>query len=79
MNNVKFKVVQDIDDEDLISLFDDDTTIYVKPGVYAMSDRKLSSLKNIARIQKYYQCNPVRFIEDFFNIINLGGNFDERL
>ena len=68
MNNVNFKVINDIDDEDLMSLFDDDTTVYVKPGVYAMSERKLSSLKNIAKIQKYYQCNPVRFIEDFFNI-----------
>ena len=68
MSNVKFKIVEDINDEELMSIFDDDTTIYVKPSVYAMSDRKLESLVNIARIQKYYQCNPVRFIEDFFNI-----------
>lgn len=68
MSDVKFKIVEDINDEDLLSIFDDDTTVYIKPGVYAMSDRKLESLINIARIQKYYQCNPVRFIEDFFNI-----------
>ena len=68
MNNIKFKIIENIEDEDLISLFQDDTTVYVKPGVYAMSDRKLESLINIAKIQKYYQCNPVRFIEDFFNI-----------
>lgn len=68
MSDVKFKIVEDINDEDLLSIFDDNTTIYIKPGVYAMSDRKLESLINIARIQKYYQCNPVRFIEDFFNI-----------
>ena len=68
MNDIKFKIVENIDDQDLMSMFEDDTTIYVKPGVYAMSDRKLESLVNIARIQKYYQCNPVRFIEDFFNI-----------
>lgn len=68
MDNVKFKIVEDINDEELMSIFDDDTTVYVKPGIYAMSDRKLESLINIARIQKYYQCNPVRFIEDFFNI-----------
>ena len=68
MNNVRFKIVENIDDEELMSIFDDDTTIYVKPSVYAMSDRKLESLINIAKIQKYYQCNPVRFIEDFFNI-----------
>ena len=67
-NNVKFKIVEDIDAEELMSIFEDDTVIYVKPSVYAMSERKLESLINIARIQKYYQCNPVRFIEDFFNI-----------
>ena len=67
-NDIKFKIVEDIDDDELMSIFDDNTTVYVKPGVYAMSDRKLESLINIARIQKYYQCNPVRFIEDFFNI-----------
>ena len=68
MNNIKFKIIESIDDEDLMSIFEDDTTVYVKPGVYAMSERKLEALVNIARIQKYYQCNPVRFIEDFFNI-----------
>ena len=68
MNNVRFKIVDHIDDEELMSIFDDNTTVYVRPGVYAMSDRKLESLKNIAWIQKYYQCNPVRFIDDFFNI-----------
>lgn len=68
MNDIKFKIVENINDDELMSVFDDDTVVYVKPGVYAMSDRKLESLINIARIQKYYQCNPVRFIEDFFNI-----------
>lgn len=43
-------------------------TIYVKPGNYAMSTRKLDGFKKIAYIQKYYQCNPVRFISDFFGI-----------
>ena len=42
--------------------------IYVKPGVYALSSRKLEGLIKIANLQKYYQCNPVRFINDFFNI-----------
>lgn len=42
--------------------------VYVKPGIYAMSSRKIESLIKIAYIQKYYQCNPVRFINDFFNI-----------
>ena len=43
-------------------------TIYVKPGTYALSSRKLEGLIKIANLQKYYQCNPVRFINDFFNI-----------
>lgn len=68
MSNVELKIVDRINDEDLSSIFADETSVYVKPGVYAMSDRKLESLINIAKIQKYYQCNPVRFIEDFFNI-----------
>lgn len=67
-SDVKFKIVENINDDELMSIFNDDTIVYVKPGTYAMSDRKLESLINIARIQKYYQCNPVRFIEDFFNI-----------
>lgn len=45
-----------------------ENTIYVKPGVYALSSRKLESLIKIAELQKYYQCNPVRFINDFYNI-----------
>lgn len=42
--------------------------IYVQPGVYALSSKKLDMLIKIAEIQRYYQCNPVRFINDFFNI-----------
>ena len=45
-----------------------ENTIYVKPGIHALSSRKLESLIRIAELQKYYQCNPVRFINDFFNI-----------
>ena len=67
-NDLKFKIIESINDEELSQIFNDDRYIYVKPTIYAMSERKLESLKNIARIQKYYQCNPVRFIEDFFNI-----------
>ena len=68
LSNIKFKIVEQIEDEWLSTIFDDDNTIYVKPGIYAMSTRKLESLFYIAQIQKYYQCNPVRFIDDFFNI-----------
>lgn len=47
--------------------------IYVAEPVYNISSRKLESLKKIAYIQRYYQCNPIRFIEDFFNIILIDG------
>ena len=68
LNNYKFKIIEDIKDEELSSIFDDEYTVYVRPGVYAISTRKLESLIYIAKLQKYYQCNPVRFIDDFFNI-----------
>ena len=68
LKNVTFKIVDEIKDEWLTTLFNDESVIYVKPGVYAMSARKLESLLYIAKLQKYYQCNPVRFIDDFFNI-----------
>ena len=68
IHDITFKIVDEIKDEWLTTLFDDESIIYVKPGVYAMSARKLESLVYIARLQKYYQCNPVRFIDDFFNI-----------
>ncbi len=68
LSKYKFKIVERIEDDWLNSIFDDEYTVYVKPGTYAMSTRKLESLINIAKIQKYYQCNPVRFIDDFFNI-----------
>ena len=45
-----------------------DNIIYVRQGVFAMSQRKIERLIRIAEIQKYYQCNPVKFINDFFNI-----------
>ena len=68
LSRIKFKIVDEIKDEWLTTLFDDDSVIYVKPGVYAMSTRKLEALFYIAKLQRYYQCNPVRFINDFFNI-----------
>ena len=64
----KFKIVENIEDADLLKMFNDEYTVYVKPGTYAMSSRKLEALVEIAYIQKYYQCNPVRFIDNFFNI-----------
>ena len=64
----KIKIVEDMHDEYLENMFTDYDTVYVKPGVYAMSTRKLESLVKIAELQRYYQCNPVRFISDFFGI-----------
>lgn len=63
-----FKVVNEMKEEYLNEIWGDLHTIYVKPGVFAMSAKKLESLVRIAEMQKYYQCNPVRFIDDFFNI-----------
>lgn len=68
LTNTGFKIVDEMSDDEVANYFKDECYIYVKPGVYAMSERKLQSFKEIARLQKYYQCNPVRFIEDFFNI-----------
>ena len=45
-----------------------DYGIFVKPIDYPMSTRKIDSLKEIARMQKYFQCNPVRNIDIMFNI-----------
>nr|DAV02779.1 MAG TPA: Terminase large subunit [Bacteriophage sp.] len=64
----KIKIVEDMHDEYLENMFTDYDTVYVKPGVYAMSTRKLESLVKIAELQRYYQCNPVRFISDFLGI-----------
>ena len=68
LSKIRFKIVDEIKDEWLATLFDDDSVVYVKPGIYAMSTRKLEALFYIAKLQKYYQCNPVKFINDFFNI-----------
>lgn len=42
--------------------------IFVREGIYPLSQRKIQSLIRIAFIQKYYQCNPVRFINDWFRV-----------
>lgn len=67
-NQWKIKIVNEINDEFLSDIMNDGNTVYVRPGVYAMSSRKIEALVKIAQIQKYYQCNPVRFISDFFGI-----------
>lgn len=42
--------------------------IYIRPVDYPMSQRKVERFREIARMQRYFQCNPVRFIDLFFNI-----------
>ena len=56
---------------DVLEYFDgcvQENIIYVKPGSFALSQRKIESLIKIANLQKYYQCNPVKFINDFFDV-----------
>lgn len=48
--------------------FYQDYGIYVKPINYPLSERKIESLLEIAKLQKYYQCNPVRWIDTMYNI-----------
>ena len=65
---MKIKIIDEMNDRYLSDIMNESNTVYVKPGVYAMSTRKIESLIKIAELQKYYQCNPVRFISDFFGI-----------
>jgi hypothetical protein len=45
-----------------------DYGIYVKPINYPLSERKIESLLEIAKMQKYFQCNPVQWIDIMYNI-----------
>ena len=45
-----------------------DYGIFVKPIDYPLSSRKIESLLEIAKMQKFFQCNPVKFIDIMFNI-----------
>lgn len=45
-----------------------DYGIFVKPIDYPLSTRKIESLLEIAKMQKFFQCNPVKFIDVMFNI-----------
>lgn len=42
--------------------------VYIKPVNYPLSSKKLDSLLQIAQLQKYFQCNPLKFIDIMFNI-----------
>ena len=58
--NYNFKIIDNVGDEDLLDMFNTDNIVYVKPGAYAMSTRKLESLIKIAYIQKYYHADSAR-------------------
>ena len=48
--------------------FYQDYGIFVKPINYPLSSRKIEALLEIANMQKYFQCNPVKMIDIMFNI-----------
>lgn len=45
-----------------------DYGIYVKPINYNLSQKKIESLVAISKMQRYFQCNPVRWIDTMYNI-----------
>ena len=50
-----------------------DYKIFVKPIDYPMSTRKIDALLAISEMQRFFQCNPVKFIDVMFNIELLDG------
>lgn len=48
--------------------FYQDYGIFIKPIDYALSTKKIESLLAIAEMQKYFQCNPVQWIDLMYNI-----------
>lgn len=50
-----------------------DYGIYVKPINYPLSQRKIESLLEIAKMQHYFQCNPVQWIDIMYNIELIDG------
>lgn len=53
--------------------FYDDYGVFIKPVDYIMSSKKIDSLISIAEMQRYFQCNPIKFIDIMFNIELLDG------
>lgn len=45
-----------------------DYGVFVKPIDYPLSSKKIETLLEIANMQKFFQCNPVKFIDIMFNI-----------
>jgi hypothetical protein len=48
--------------------FYNDYGVFIRPINYPLSTRKIESLLEIAKMQKFFQCNPVQFIDIMFNI-----------
>ena len=48
--------------------FYDEYKVFIKPVNYPLSNKKIERLIEIAKMQRYFQCNPVKFIEIMFNI-----------
>ena len=45
-----------------------DYGIFVKPINYPMSNKKIESLLVISEMQRYFQCNPIKWIDLMYNI-----------
>ena len=50
-----------------------DYGVFVKPIDYPMSTRKIEALLEISKMQKYYQCNPIKWIDLMYNMEMLDG------
>lgn len=48
--------------------FFDEYQVYIKPVNYPLSNKKIERLIEIANMQRYFQCNPVKFIDIMFGI-----------
>ncbi len=48
--------------------FYQDYGIFVKPIDYPMSTRKIEALVEISKMQKYFQCNPLKWIDVMYNM-----------
>ena len=42
--------------------------VFVKPVDYSLSSRKIDALLEISKMQKYFQCNPLRWIDIMYNM-----------
>jgi len=70
MSNQKLILPIDMDlpyDKDFFK----DYGIFVKPINYPMSNKKIEGLMAIAHMQKYFQCNPIKWIDLMYNIETL--------